>query len=249
MYFKPYQIMIKKSGAIAEFDFFLDEDVRSQRIGLLCLSKQLTPALGQALFRVREEQYCFYQKKLEGDVALSDYEKGKKFSEIKKQMREVKWSNLNIIRAYIAKGFLEQFFHYWGKGPLPVMFFNAPFTDDHLTSVNQFFDLLVEKKVKPLSNINYSESILFMDSHNTPAGYKLEENIRNTNNLSRCYRIDSRASDLIQLADLLLGITVSLGEKKHTNNKGKLLVVHTFKHLKETYKQKFSENYEGIITF
>ena len=42
----------KHNRLIEEFDFFMDEDVRNRRIGILCLEKRLTPALTDLLLGV-----------------------------------------------------------------------------------------------------------------------------------------------------------------------------------------------------
>lgn len=90
-----------------------------------------------------------------------------------------------------------------------------------------------------------SQSVLFLDSFNTSIGYKLEEKLRHENNLSRCYRIDSRAHDLIQLTDILLGVTTYIKEKKDTKSKAKLRVVDSFNKYKQ-FNKKHSNNYESI---
>ncbi|MFC1811046.1 DUF3800 domain-containing protein [Patescibacteria group bacterium] len=239
---------IKSPHTIREFDFFLDEDVRAQRIGILCLEKELTPALCQALFRVKEDAQSYHVKRIEGKTTLTSAEKKEKINSIKKQLREPKWSNLNLMRSFIAQGFIQHFFHYWGKGPLPIMFFNAPFNTNHLTSINDFYNNLQDLKLDALKYLNYSQSILFTDSFNTPAGYKFEEIVRNTNNLSRCYRVDSRAHDLIQLADLLLGVTTYINTKKRTKSKAKLNLVKAYKGFIKTTKTKHSGSYQSVYT-
>lgn len=139
--------MIKPPEQLSEFDFFMDEDVRSRRIGVLCLEKRLTPALTQALFRVRENALQYHHDR----VRKLESENGKKMTEelssVYKQIREIKWSELNLMRSFIANEFLHQFFHYWDKGPLPIMFFNTPFKENHFHSINYFFESLKHMKI------------------------------------------------------------------------------------------------------
>jgi hypothetical protein len=86
--------------------------------------------------------------------------------------------------------------------------FNAPFVDDHKTSINYFFDYLNGQNLPIFKNLKNTQSVFFLDSFNTPAGVKFENEITSRNNLARCYRLDSKAHDLIQMADLLLALTV-----------------------------------------
>lgn len=230
---------------LTDFDLFVDEDVRSRRIGVLLLEKNLTPALAQALFRVREDSQSFIH-----DDLRKKYRDEKEFrtqlSDRMKQIREVKWSGLNVMRSFIAKGFLENFFHYWAKGPLPIMFFNLPFLEGHFESINNFFKYLEETSVESLKDMQNSNSVLFLDSFNTSAGLKIEHKIRSTNNLSRCYRIDSRSHDLIQLCDLLLGISTHQLMDKTTENKSKLRVLESFDYLSKKYTKKHPGTYQSI---
>lgn len=240
--------MLKHDGSLTDFDFFVDEDVRSRRIGILCMEKHLTPALSQALFRIKENALTYHQQRIQMETGTSPAEKAEKIKLVNKQIREVKGSGLNLIRSFIAQNFLEQFFHYWAKGPLPIIFFNAPFTDNHVTSINGFLAKLKGLKLDGMSKMLFSQSALFLDSFTTPPGYKIEESIRNANNLSRCYRIDSRAHDLMQLCDTLLGVTTYIHEKKETSSRAKLNVVSAFKRYRETFNKKHSFSYESVYT-
>ena len=150
--------MITFDGQLAEFDFFMDEDTRSKRIGVLLMEKRLTPALTQALFRIRQNADIFHEL--------------------------------------------------------------------------QKLDLSVLKSLKN------TQSVFFLDSFNTPAGYKFEQEIMVRNNLSRCYRLDSRVHDLIQLTDLLLGVTVFELKNKQTSSKPKLNLIRGFKSDREYYLAK-----------
>ena len=230
--------MIIIAGEPVEFDFFMDEDTRSKRIGILIMEKRLAPALTQALFRVRQNADIYNKKKIEAKEDLTPEQKQQEIKLITKQMKEIKWSSLNFIRSFIAKDFVQHFFQYWSKGPLPIMFFNAPFIDDNKTSINTFFDNLHKLNLDVLKSLKNTQSVFFLDSFNTPAGLRFEKDIMTCNNLSRCYRIDSRAHDLIQLADLLLGLTVFELEKKHTSNKPKLNLFWQFKNDRKFYLAK-----------
>ncbi|MDP2691090.1 MAG: DUF3800 domain-containing protein [bacterium] len=230
--------MITFDGEPIEFDFFMDEETRSRRIGVLVMEKRLAPALTQAFFRVRQNADMFHKQRIETKKGLTVQQRSEEINMLNKQMREIKWSSLNLIRSFIAQEFIQQFFQYWSKGPLPIMFFNAPFIDDHQTSINNFFDKLDELDLGALKQRQHTQSVFFLDSFNTPAGYKFEEDIRKRNNLSRCYRLDSRVHDLIQLADLLLGLTVYELEKKHLKSRPKLDLVKRFRELRTKYAQK-----------
>jgi hypothetical protein len=142
------------------------------------------------------------------------------------------------MRSFIGQEFIGQYFHYWDKGPLPVMFFNFPFLDNHLNSINNFFSKVNTLNINHLKDMLCSGSVFFLDSFTTPAGYKFEEKVRDSNNLSRCYRIDSRAHDLMQLTDLLLGVTTYLKTKKHTSSRAKLELVDKFNFLGKNYNKK-----------
>lgn len=230
---------------LADFDFFLDEDVRSQRIGILCLEKQLTPALTQALYRVRENANVFHQRRIE-KKDISKSEKIKDITLASKQLREIKWSKLNLMRSFVAQGFLKQFFHYWSKGPLPIAFFNAPFKENHTKSIDYFFEQFSALKPPAFKELKLSNSVLFVDSFTTPGGHKFEQKVFRSQNLARCYRIDSRAHDLMQLTDLLLGLTVFEQDKKTTKSKAKLNLVKTFKRFKKSYTQKNQPTFPSI---
>lgn len=230
---------------LTDFDLFIDEDVRSRRIGILLLEKNLTPALTQALFRVREESQAFIH-----DDLRKKYTNEKEFraelNDRMKQIREIKWSGLNVMRSFIAQGFLDNYFHYCAKGPLPIMFFNLPFLEDHFESVNKFFEYLKVAKIETLQDMQNSNSVLFLDSFNTAAGQKIEHKIRTANNLSRCYRIDSRSHDLIQLCDLLLGVTTHQLMNKTTESKSKLRVLDSFDHFSKKYTKKHPGKYQSV---
>jgi len=230
--------MITFDGEPIEFDFFMDEETRSRRIGVLVMEKRLSPALTQAFFRVRQNADIFHKQRIDAKKNLTDQQRSEEINMLNKQMREIKWSSLNLIRSFIAQEFIQQFFQYWAKGPLPIMFFNAPFINDHKTSINHFFDKLEELDLGALKQRKHTQSVFFLDSFNTPAGYKFEEDIRRRNNLSRCYRLDSRAHDLVQLTDVLLGITVYELEKKHTSSRPKLDLLNRYRDLKTRYSQK-----------
>jgi len=228
---------------LTEFDFFMDEDIRSQRIGVLCLEKTLTPALTQALFRVKEEANEFHKKRIDS-LKLPEKERAERLTSAHRQLREVKWSSLNLMRSFIANSFIEQFFYYWAKGPLPIMFFNTPFIGTHKDSIINFFDELSKLKIEALKNIENSNSVFFLDTFTTASGYRFEEKVRDSCNLARCFRIDSRAHDIMQLADVLLGITVFKKEKKTTTNKSKLRVLEAFD--KQSRKKKKAPMFEPV---
>ncbi len=238
--------MIKPPEKFTEFDFFMDEDVRARRIGILCVEKRLTPALTQALFRVRENANSFHAKRIQGDASKSVEQRNIELSSVSKQIREIKWSSMNLMRSFIAQEFIEQYFHYWNKGPLPILFFNFPFTDNHLESINNFFSKIGGLDIDCLKALHCSESVFFLDYFTTATGYKFEEKVRNSNNLSRCYRIDSRAHDLMQLTDLLLGVTTYIQTKKHTLSKAKLSLVNKFTHFQKSYNSKKPHQYESF---
>lgn len=225
-----------------EFDFFMDEDTRSKRIGILVMEKRLTPALTQALFRVRQTADIFHKSKISADSKLTISEKKELGESVNKQMREVKWSSLNLMRSFLAQEFIKHFFQYCHKGPLPMMFFNAPFIKDHKTSINHFFDELQGLDIEILKSLRNAQSIFFLDAFNTPAGFKFEKEIVQRNNLSRCYRLDSRAHDLLQMTDLLLGATVYELEKKDTTSKPKLNLIKKFSSYKKYYSSKRKEH-------
>lgn len=238
--------MIKVLEKFTEFDFFMDEDVRAQRIGILCVEKRLTPALTQALFRVREQAHAFHEKRVSSDKTKSLEEKYTELNAISKQIREIKWSSMNLMRSFIAREFTEQYFHYCAKGPLPIMFFNFPFIDDHLTSINNFFKQIDSLGIESLKDLNCYESVFFLDYFTTAAHFKFEEKVRNSNNLSRCYRIDSRSHDLMQLTDLLLGITTYIKTGKSTSSKAKLQLIEKFTYCKSNYKNKKTHFNESV---
>ena len=238
--------MIKTPEKFTEFDFFMDEDVRARRIGILCVEKRLTPALTQALFRVRENAHSFHAKRIQGDTSKSAEQRNIELSSVSKQIREIKWSSMNLMRSFIAQEFIEQYFHYWNKGPLPILFFNFPFIDNHLESINNFFKKIGNLKIDCLESMHCSEFVFFLDYFTTATGYKFEEKVRDAKNLSRCYRIDSRAHDLMQLTDLLLGVTTYIQTKKHTLSKAKLSLVNKFIHFQKSYNSKRSHQNESF---
>ena len=179
--------MITIDGEPVEFDFFMDEDTRSKRIGILLMEKRLAPALTQALFRVRQNADIFHKKRIDLRIDYTDQLRKEEVNSLTKQMREIKWSSLNMIRSFIAKDFVRQFCQYWAKGPLPIMFFNAPFIDDHKTSINNFFDRINNFDLNILKSLRNSQSVFFLDSFNTPAGFKFEKEIRNKSEIKAKY--------------------------------------------------------------
>jgi hypothetical protein len=225
--------MLKISGLPIEFDFFMDEDTRSKRIGILVMEKTLAPALSQALFRIRQNASHYHMLKIANNQNLTQDERKVQTESISKQSREIKWSNLNLVRSFIAIEFIKHFFQYSTKGPLPIMFFNSPFITDHSNSINYFFDCLNSQQFPVFQNFNNSKSVFFLDSFNTPAGIKFEKEITTRNNLGRCYRLDSKAHDLIQMTDLLLALTVVDLQKKTIQSKAKLSLYKEFSKLRE----------------
>lgn len=218
-----------------QFDFFIDEDMRDRRLWILCVEKSITPALVQSLFRVRENAIDFHQKKIETDETLEKADKRAKLKHSLRQIREIKWSELNVPRSFIAKWFLENFFHFSKKWPLPLFFINIPFEESHTKSMENF---IVEfKKIIELENINISipNSIAFLDNFTTSKEDKFELDVIEKTKLSRCYRIDSRSHDLIQLSDILLWITTYKYAWKETTNKSKLRVLDSFEYFEENF--------------
>lgn len=119
------------------------------------------------------------------------------------------------------------------------MFFNTPFKNNHKESISFFFETLVKEEIPILKNFYNSNSVFFLDTFTTSSGYRFEEKVRNENNLSRCFRIDSRAHDLMQLTDILLGITVFQITNKKTKSEAKLRLVKAFdKELQSLQKSK-----------
>lgn len=217
------------------FDFFMDEDTRSKRAGILCLHKDLTAALTQSLFRIREKANSFHALRINA-LNATDAEKKFEVRRLQKQIREIKWSSLNLMRSFIAIEFLKTYFGYCSERTLPIIFFNIPFIVNHEKSINNFFQQLPNLKIAQLKNLNNLESVLFSDSFTTLSAYNFEEKVVTQNGLSRCYRIDSRAHDLIQLTDLLLGLIVSSRNKNNSliTNKSKLRVIEEFeKHARQ----------------
>lgn len=238
--------MIKSPEKFTEFDFFMDEDVRARRIGILCIEKRLTPALTQALFRVREKAISFHENRVKSKDMNEKNDQKLELISVWRQLREIKWSSMNLMRSFIAQEFIEQYFHYWSKGPLPITFFNFPFLDDHLSSITNFFNKLCSLDIVCLQSLLCSQSVFFLDSFTTPAGYKFEEKVRNINNLSRCYQIDSRSHDLMQLTDILLGITTYGKNQKKTSSKAKLKLVNKFTYLEKVYAKKALAKYKSL---
>lgn len=225
--------MFNESEKFSEFDFFMDEDMRSRRIGILCMEKRLTAVLTQELFRIKEKAHAFHHKRVQADTKMNEGQKRKEMTSVLQQLREIKWSHINFMHSFAAEQFVEQYFHYVEKGPLPLLFFNFPFIHDHAKSIEKFFKKINYLKIHPLQNMQHSKTIFFLDSFTIRPGYNLEEIIQTTNNLSRCYKIDSRANDLMQITDLLLGITTFILENKQTFSSAKIKLVNKFRDLKK----------------
>ena len=77
------------------------------------------------------------------------------------------------------------------------MFFNTPFKKTHKDSISHFFNELPKLKIPDLHDIQNSNSIFFLDTFTTAPGFRFEEVVRDGNNLSRCFRLDSRAHDRV----------------------------------------------------
>ena len=127
--------------------------------------------------------------------------------------REVKWNGIDRFRLPVAMGWVQDAFLF------PSLQFAIVDWPSHLSKIDVLADFLTnflsDNDTRQLGGL--FDSVAFLDFDNEDAKINLHLGLRRRVGLLRCYALDSKASNCLQLSDLLLGINTRIRLQGHTD--------------------------------
>jgi len=130
---------------------------------------------------------------------------------------EMKWSTVSRLKVPFLSSVIEEFFVNKSFGRI-----NVSSIDD--TVDNAIFNTLnsIKMHCSPYHGI-------FIDNHTTPRGYNFERKLRYAFNCNCVMRLDSKATELLQLCDLLLNLVVRANADELPLSPHKVQLIELFK--------------------
>jgi len=128
---------------------------------------------------------------------------------------EMKWSSVSRVKLPFLSEIVDTFFKNTSFGRITV----APIAT---TLDKAIFEAL--QSIQPFSGPYHG---IFMDDHSTPRGYGFERKLKTTFKCNCVLRLDSKATQLLQLCDLLLNLVIRADapEAPHSPHKAALVKV------------------------
>ena len=130
---------------------------------------------------------------------------------------EMKWSTASRLKVPFLAEVIETFFRNTSFGRITV----APITS---TLDKAIFDALQD--ILPFSAPFHG---IFIDDHTTPRGYEFERKLKNAFKCNCILRLDSKATQLLQLCDLMLNLVIRADAAKAPQSKSKAELVDVFR--------------------
>ena len=129
---------------------------------------------------------------------------------------EMKWSTVSRVKVPFLTEVIETFFKNRSFGRMTV----APIS----TTLDQaIFQALQD--IHPFSSPYHG---IFIDEHTTPKGYEFERKLRTAFKCNCVLRLDSKATQLLQLCDLMLNLVIRAGAPTAPQSKHKADLVDIF---------------------
>jgi len=145
---------------------------------------------------------------------------------------EIKFVGLNNTKILVALSWLNMFYHD-GKTSFYYRKWDGTINQKR-NKINQFI-LQIKKKYKT-KNI-----VVFMDFDSQHNNIALSTQIKVNSNIPRCYQVNSKVFDMIQLCDLLLNVGI--------NSRSLVINKIRYKKLKDRFRKKVSMKKKELKTF
>ena len=130
---------------------------------------------------------------------------------------EMKWSTASRLKVPFLTEVIEAFFKNTSFGRITV----APITS---TLDKAIFDALQD--ILPFSAPFHG---IFIDDHTTPRGYEFERKLKKAFKCNCILRLDSKATQLLQLCDLMLNLAIRADAAKAPQSTSKAELVDVFR--------------------
>ena len=130
---------------------------------------------------------------------------------------EMKWATASRAKVEFLKSIIEAFFSNNTFGRINV----SPIVTTVEKAIFALLDNL-QRHCAPYHGI-------FMDDHTTPKGYDFEKRLRDSFNCPCVLRLDSRATSMLQLCDLMMNLTIRADSSQMPVSPHKALLVEIFK--------------------
>lgn len=133
---------------------------------------------------------------------------------------EIKWTKISKLKLSLYEQLVDQFF--WYKGVrLNVVDINSDLDKSIRYGLNR-----VDKFCNKINGI-------FIDWHTTPRGYDFEGRLSNMFDCGCVMRLDSKSTDLLQLADFFMNLSIKYQIDQYIQSEHKRKVFEKFKQLME----------------
>ena len=141
-------------------------------------------------------------------------------SRIREQYRlydEIKWSTVSRNKVPFLTAIIEAFFANKAFGRINVFPILTTVDDAIFTSLN-----IIKVHCAPYHGI-------FIDDHSTPRGYDFERRLKDSFKCNCVLRLDSKATALLQLCDLMMNLTIRASSLQPPLSQHKAALVEIFK--------------------
>ena len=130
---------------------------------------------------------------------------------------EMKWATVSRVKVNFLKEVIEAFFSNNTFGRINVSPIMTTVEKAIFTSLNN-----LQRHCAPYNGI-------FMDDHTTPKGYDFERRLRDSFNCPCVLRLDSKATAMLQLCDLMMNLTIRATSMQMPASPHKTALVEIFK--------------------
>ena len=130
---------------------------------------------------------------------------------------EIKWASTSRLKYQFYKTIIEAFFGNRAFGRMNIWDITTTVDDAILSALNN-----IKWYCAPYHGI-------FIDDHTTPKGYDFERQLQNVFECNCIMRLDSKASQLLQLCDLMLNLVIKADDKELPKSAHKAALVEAYR--------------------
>jgi hypothetical protein len=130
---------------------------------------------------------------------------------------EMKWSTISRVKVPFLTDIIETFFK------------NTAFGRITVAAIDTTLDKAILEALQGIQPYSFPYHGIFMDDHTTPKGYEFERKLREVFKCRCILRLDSKATQLLQLCDFLLNLTIKTDAAESPVSTHKAELVEVFR--------------------
>jgi len=134
---------------------------------------------------------------------------------------EMKWSTVSRVKVDFLTAVIEAFF------------LNNTFGRINVSPVATTVEKAIVKSLHDLQRHCAPYHGIFMDDHTTPRGYDFERQLKDSFNCQCVLRLDSKATSMLQLCDLMMNLTIRAASSQMPVSPHKAALVEIFKEARD----------------